>query len=106
MAFAITRTMNSVDRPSLVWQEQPMVMARHDNEREKFVPLVCKVKERILNDLSLAGVGKMRYWAVSIKQLIDLREQQFVFLVFPFVIRHVRGFWSCLKLLSQLAYLR
>jgi hypothetical protein len=48
----------------------------------------------------------MRYWAVSIKQLIDLREQQFVFLVFPFVISHVRGFWSCLKLLSQLAYLR
>jgi hypothetical protein len=54
----------------------------------------------------LTIVGKVRYRAVSIKQLIDMREQQFVFLVFPFVIRHVRGFWSCLKLLSQLAYLR
>ena len=106
MAFAITRAMYSVDRPSLVWQEQPMVMARHDNEREKFVPLVCKVKERILNDLCLTVFGKVRYRAVSIKQLIDMREQQFVFLVFPFVISHVRGFWSCLKLLSQLAYLR
>jgi hypothetical protein len=64
------------------------------------------MKERILNDLSLAVVGKVRYRAVSIKQLIDLREQQFVFLVFLVVIIHVSGFWSLLELLSKLAYLR
>ena len=40
--FAITRAINGIDRPSLVGHEQPMVMARHDNEREQFVPLVCK----------------------------------------------------------------
>jgi hypothetical protein len=54
----------------------------------------------------LALVGKVRYRAASIKQLIDLREQQFVFLVFPLVISQVCGFWSLLELLSKLAYLR
>ena len=82
------------------------VRPRPSLSREQFVPLVCKMKERILNNLSLALIGKVRYRAASIKQLIDLREQQFVFLVVPLVIGQVCGFWSLLQLLSKLAYLR
>ena len=82
-----------------------MMMARHDNVREQLVPLVREVQQRLLNDLGLTLVGKVRHRTLSVEQPIDLREKQLLFVVFPLVIGHASWLRSRLKLLSKLAYL-